>query len=181
MTAGEQAAPGAASTGAGSGVGVGVGVGAGASRAKRVDIISDTHGYLSPELLVQLRGADLIIHAGDITSESDWEYLKTVAPIKAVVGNNDYLGEYGPEVPGLNRFAFEGLQFAVAHYREDLPVGSVDVAVCGHTHRAKIVHLGRCTVVNPGSASYPRGTKIPSMARMYVSAGEILSLEIVQL
>ena len=33
--------------------------------AKRIDIISDTHGYLSPALLDELKGADLIIHAGD--------------------------------------------------------------------------------------------------------------------
>ena len=35
------------------------------ARAKRIDIISDTHGYLSPALLDELKGADLIIHAGD--------------------------------------------------------------------------------------------------------------------
>ena len=37
--------------------------------AKRIDIISDTHGYLSPALLDELEGADLIIHAGDLTSD----------------------------------------------------------------------------------------------------------------
>ena len=43
--------------------------------AKRIDIISDTHGYLSPALLDELEGADLIIHAGDLTSEMDYEHL----------------------------------------------------------------------------------------------------------
>ena len=43
--------------------------------AKRIDIISDTHGYLSPALLDELSGADLIIHAGDLTSEMDYEHL----------------------------------------------------------------------------------------------------------
>ena len=56
--------------------------------AKRIDIISDTHGHLSPALLEQLEGADLIIHAGDITSEMDWEHLCTIAPIRGVLGNN---------------------------------------------------------------------------------------------
>mgnify|MGYP003373323359 CR=1 FL=1 len=42
--------------------------------AKRIDIISDTHGYLSDELLAALEGADLIIHAGDMTSEADWDH-----------------------------------------------------------------------------------------------------------
>ena len=44
--------------------------------AKRIDIISDTHGYLSPALLDELEGADLIIHAGDLTSEMDYEHLR---------------------------------------------------------------------------------------------------------
>ncbi|MBE6469079.1 MAG: metallophosphoesterase family protein [Coriobacteriaceae bacterium] len=148
---------------------------------KRVDIISDTHGLLSPELLSALEGADLIIHAGDITSEADWEHLRTLAPIKAVLGNNDHYYDYGSAVVALNRFSFEGLEFAVAHYREDLPVGSVDVAICGHTHRARVVELGRCTVINPGSASYPRGMRGPTIARLMVRAGEIHSLEVIDL
>ena len=70
--------------------------------AKRIDIISDTHGYLSDELLAALEGADLIIHAGDMTSEADWDHLNTIAPIKAVLGNNDFYRDYGPGVPALN-------------------------------------------------------------------------------
>ncbi len=66
--------------------------------AKRIDIISDTHGYLSPALLDELKGADLIIHAGDLTSEMDYEHLRTIAPVRAVLGNNDYYRDYGPDV-----------------------------------------------------------------------------------
>ena len=85
--------------------------------AKRIDIISDTHGYLSPALLDELSGADLIIHAGDLTSEMDYEHLRTIAPVRAVLGNNDYYRDYGPEVDRLALFSYEGLKFAVAHYR----------------------------------------------------------------
>ncbi len=49
------------------------------------------------------------------------------------LGNNDYYRDYGPDVDRLcTLFTYEGLKFAVAHYREDLP-GSVDVAINGHT------------------------------------------------
>ena len=89
----------------------------GMADAKRIDVISDTHGYLSDELLAALEGADLIIHAGDMTSEADWDHLNTIAPIKAVLGNNDYYRDYGPGVPALNTFTYEGLNFAVAHYQ----------------------------------------------------------------
>ena len=36
----------------------------------RFDVISDTHGYLSSELLEALQGANYIVHAGDITSNA---------------------------------------------------------------------------------------------------------------
>ena len=38
----------------------------------RYDIISDTHGFLEPDLLDQLQGADVIVHAGDICSGADY-------------------------------------------------------------------------------------------------------------
>ena len=117
--------------------------------AKRIDIISDTHGYLSPALLDELEGADLIIHAGDLTSEIDYEHLCTIAPVRAVLGNNDY-------------------------YR-------VDVAINGHTHVTKEAQVGRCLVLNPGSASYPRGTRGPTMARMLVKDGKIISTKFIDL
>lgn len=149
---------------------------------KRIDVISDTHGYLSDSLLDAIAGADLVIHAGDITSTSDWDHLCTLCPsIVGVEGNNDYFYDYGPDVERLKLFDYEGLKFAVAHYREDLPVGMIDVGVCGHTHRAKIVQTGRCLVVNPGSASYPRGNRGPTIARLMVRDGQVLSAEIIDL
>lgn len=149
---------------------------------KRIDIISDTHGRLSRSLLASLEGADLIIHAGDITSEADWEMLQTIAPIHAVLGNNDtYYYKYEPALKRLNTFEYEGLTFAVSHYREDLPVGAIDVGVCGHTHRARIAEQGRCLVINPGSATSPRDSATPTMARMYVAEGAVQSVKIIKL
>lgn len=149
--------------------------------AKRVDLISDTHGYLSDELLQELEGADLVVHAGDLTSEEDWEHLRALFKIKGVLGNNDGYYDYGPDLPRINVFTYEGLRFSVSHYREDLPLSTSDVAVCGHTHRAVIDRLGHCLVVNPGSATYPRGSRCPTMARLMVKDGEVLSCKIVQL
>lgn len=152
-----------------------------AAGAKRIDIISDTHGYLSPALLNQLEGADLIIHAGDITSETDWEHLCALGPIRGVLGNNDYYRSYGPDVERLARFTYEGLRFAVAHYREDLPLDEADVAICGHTHRSRVAEEGSCLVINPGSTTYPRGSRGATMARMMVADGRVLSIEIIDL
>lgn len=147
---------------------------------KRIDIISDTHGRLSRSLLTEIRDADLVIHAGDITSEADWETLQQY-PIKAVLGNNDSFYRYDPPLKRLCTFEYEGLLFAVSHYREDLPVGAVDVGVCGHTHKARIAEQGSCLVVNPGSATSPRDSAMPSVARMFVEDGHVASVEIVRI
>lgn len=149
--------------------------------SRRVDIVSDTHGRLSEALLAELEGADLIIHAGDITSESDWEHLRCLAPVKGVLGNNDYYYTYGDEVQAVACFVYEGLRFCVAHYREDLPLSEADVAVCGHTHRSRIEQVGSCLLVNPGSATYPRGGRGATMARMLIADGKVISATIIDL
>lgn len=150
--------------------------------ARRIDIVSDTHGYLAPELKREIDGCDLLIHAGDITSESNWAELEVSVPaIRGVLGNNDGFYAYGPEVVRLNEFTYEGLRFAVSHFRERLPLDDVDVAVCGHTHRAMIERLDGCLVINPGSASLPRGMRGPTIARLMAEAGRVLSVEIIDL
>ena len=48
---------------------------------KRIDVLSDTHGRLSHEVLDALDGCDLIVHAGDITSDEDFVTLGALAPV----------------------------------------------------------------------------------------------------
>ena len=55
----------------------------------RFDIVSDTHGYLSDELLSELQGADVIVHAGDMCSESDFHTLNDIAMTYMCKGNHD--------------------------------------------------------------------------------------------
>jgi putative phosphoesterase len=52
-------------------------------------VISDTHGLLRPEAVAALRGADRIVHAGDVGSPEILASLAALAPLTAVRGNND--------------------------------------------------------------------------------------------
>lgn len=156
----------------------------------RYDIVSDTHGYLSPELLAALKGADVIVHAGDMCSESDQHRLEQIAPLHQCLGNNDYAYSYGPFVKRLTRFSSEGLRWEICHYRERLDLATCDIAICGHTHRPLIERYGLDTnrypvppgvlVMNPGSPTYPRRSG-PSIGRIIVEDGAIQSAEIIQL
>ena len=146
----------------------------------RYDIISDTHGMLSPELLDALQGADVIVHAGDICSPSDYRTLMGIAPVQACLGNNDWANDYGPAVKQRKVFYGSGLRWQVVHYRERLNLMMCDVAICGHTHRP-FVSRDEWTgtlVMNPGSPTYPRGSN-PSMGRIVVddATHQIVSAE----
>ncbi len=148
----------------------------------RYDIISDTHGYLSPELLEELRGADVIVHAGDICSPSDYRTLCGIAQVQMCLGNNDWAYDYGPMVKQRKVFYSSGLRWQINHYRERLNLSMSDIAICGHTHRP-FVERDEWTgtlVMNPGSPTYPRRSKA-SMGRIVCADGEVLSARIITL
>src|SRR5512133_3662422 len=46
---------------------------------------------LPPALVERLRGVDMILHAGDLTTTAILKYLQTMAPVAAVSGNVDDL------------------------------------------------------------------------------------------
>src|SRR5829696_6053766 len=65
---------------------------------KEVGVISDTHGLMREEAIAALRGAQLIIHAGDIGTPAVLDRLREIAPVRAVRGNNDR-AEWARDLP----------------------------------------------------------------------------------
>src|ERR1044071_9642876 len=55
----------------------------------KIALLSDTHGYLDPSLERIFAGVDHILHAGDIGPDSLIAELEGIAPVTAVLGNND--------------------------------------------------------------------------------------------
>ena len=149
---------------------------------RRYDIISDTHGYLTPELLDALQGADVIVHAGHICSPSDYRTLQLIAPVQACLGNNDYASDYPPTVRARKVFYGSGLKWQVSHYRERLNLSLCDVAICGHTHTPFLEHdeWTGTLVMNPGSPTAPRRSR-PSMGRILCEEGRVIDAQIIAL
>ena len=61
-----------------------------------IGLISDTHitpkrGKLPEKIFEIFDGVDLILHAGDITVQDVLDDLSKIAPVIAVLGNNDNL------------------------------------------------------------------------------------------
>ncbi len=155
--------------------------------ATRFDIVSDTHGHVSDELLVALRGADMIMHAGDCCSYADYQTLCNFAPVAMCLGNNDWGMDYGPQVERVTRVFKEGLRWQLCHYEERLDLMTCDIAICGHSHRPFVRWesspggAGRVLVVNPGSPTFPRTADGPTIARIMAEKGQVLSAEIIRL
>ena len=148
----------------------------------RVDVISDTHGYLDPKLLKQLEGADVIVHAGDICSFSDLMRLQNIAHVQAVLGNNDWASEYGGMLSNVVSFTLLGITWEVSHYKQRLHPGEFDIIVSGHTHRPALKRTPEgALAINPGSATRPRSEKPASFARVMLDQGRIVSASILSL
>lgn len=150
----------------------------------RYDIISDTHGWLAPELLDALQGADVIVHAGDCCKPDDYKQLAKIAPVHMCLGNNDYdRYAYPPDVDTLVSFRSEGLRWQICHYEQRLKLGKCDIAICGHTHRSLVQRDARTgtLVMNPGSPTYPRGGNGATMGRILVEDGKVVDARIIPL
>lgn len=76
----------------------------------RIGIISDTHGTLDPRAYAALADCEHIIHAGDIGGVAILRELETLAPVTAVLGNNDF-DEYGSAVGHFAHPVLDGVRF----------------------------------------------------------------------
>lgn len=137
-----------------------------------IGVIADTHLYarrgteLPAPVLDLFRRADvgLLVHLGDVNTRSVLEHLAELAPLLAVVGNNDDV-ELQFTLPHTVRFAVGGFTFGaihghggrsardVAHRRF---AGKVDCALFGHSHKPLIETVDGTVFFNPGSPTERR-------------------------
>jgi hypothetical protein len=129
----------------------------------RIGVISDTHGYLDPQVLEVFAGVRHIIHAGDVMDPEILRTLETVAPVTAVAGNldrPDVVGDLPRQVAG----EVDGIRFVVGHKpkrlqkriaRGKLSLDDLDLVVAGHEHVPSAVWTDGVLHLNPGTASSP--------------------------
>jgi putative phosphoesterase len=138
-----------------------------------IGVVADTHVYrnggrrFSPEIpALFARGkVGLILHAGDVCTVGVLRALGEVAPVLAVVGNNDEpaLRDVLPESIefAVGRFAFvlvhgdrlNGAPVRTARTAARRFAGKVDCVVYGHSHIPMQEMDGETLLFNPGSAT----------------------------
>jgi putative phosphoesterase len=146
-----------------------------AKRDLIVGVISDTHSLLRPQALDELRGSDIIIHAGDVGDAAILGALRQLAPTFAVRGNIDH-GDCAA-LPATELVDAGEVLFFVLHDIAELdldpPTAGFAAVVSGHSHRPSTETRDGVLYLNPGSAG-PRRFKLPvTVARVRVSGREL--------
>jgi putative phosphoesterase len=141
-----------------------------------VGVISDTHGLLRPEALDALRGADQILHAGDVGAPDILAALKAIAPTTAVRGNVDH-GVWATALPMTDVIRLGDLDVFMLHDLGALdldPVAAGFAAVItGHSHQPKAEWKRGVLYLNPGSAGPRRFTLPVTLSILRITGGTI--------
>jgi uncharacterized protein len=138
-------------------------------------VVSDTHGLLREDLLVALRGVDLILHAGDIGSLATLEGLQKLAPVRAVRGNVD--GRWAADLPETAVVDVDGTTLYLLHDLERLDLdpatAGFQAVITGHSHQPAAYRRDGVLYLNPGSAG-PRRFNLPiSLCRLVFEKGTL--------
>ena len=166
----------------------------------RIGVISDTHMPPTDEELCRrieerFSGVDLILHAGDIVTLRVLDWLETIAPVRAAIGNNDIRLDGDPRLAPYQRLTIDGLTIGMLHILDPLEwplprlaeryrIGELpDVLIFGDTHFDYIAQRENTLLINPGSPTSPRmRTDLPgTVALLTIESGraqaEIITLD----
>lgn len=159
--------------------------------SKRVAIVSDTHGVISPDVVAVVKSCDIAIHAGDIGRQRVLDMLQPVSgKVLAVLGNNDSAALWAAgeadavnALPQVAKLELPGGTLVVEHghrhgwhtpdhekMRHAHP--HAKMIVYGHTHIKTIDQTDKPWVVNPGAAGNTRNNGGPSCLVLHASEAD---------
>ncbi len=148
----------------------------------RIGVLSDTHGSAAAygAALDAIGKVDLILHAGDYSSDARIMAKRTGIPTQYVGGNCDYNKEDEEELElmlcGFKVLLVHGHNHGVKRSLERLQEHALDkqadVCIFGHSHTAVNYRVGKCLFINPGSPHSPR-TGGPSCAILTLKKGSL--------
>jgi uncharacterized protein len=159
--------------------------------AMEVVVLSDTHltkglHGIDPHVLEAVARADVVVHAGDITSRQALAELEAMAETYAVLGNNDR--DLQGLLPESRLLELGGVRIAMVHdsgARTGRPrrlhrrFPDADLVVFGHSH-VPVNEVGEEEqwLFNPGSATQRRTQPHRTFGRLRLGGGTILSRQI---
>ena len=158
----------------------------------RIAVLSDTHAPrfwkgCPPRLADRLRGADLILHAGDVCTVDVLDELSGFAPVHAVLGNNDGEDIAGWGAPETLELELAGVRVAMIHdsgpaagrirrMRRRFP--DADLVVFGHSHIPMDRTEDGLRIFNPGSPTDKRRQPQGTLGILELTEGRVVSAQI---
>ncbi len=145
----------------------------------KIGVISDTHGHFDPNIPRLFAGVNHILHGGDIGFPWLILELEQIAPVTAVLGNNDI----GLDFKETEVAELDGRKFLLHHIIDPRkPAEAIqrriirenpDGVIFGHTHKPFYEKIGRTLFFNPGYAGNPRFNLPRSVAILHCDANGI--------
>jgi putative phosphoesterase len=156
-----------------------------------VVVLSDSHltrgiDGVGARVLSAVARADVVLHAGDITSRQALAELEAMAETYAVLGNND--GDLEGLLPESRLLELGGVQIAMVHdsgprqgraRRVHSRFPDADLVVFGHSHvPVDEVGVGEQLLFNPGSPTQRRSQPHRTFGRLRLGGGRVLRRQI---
>jgi uncharacterized protein len=161
----------------------------------RVIVLSDTHAprfwkSCPQPVAVCLRGADVILHAGDVCTATVLDELSDYAPVHAVLGNNDGADVAAWGAPPTLELELGGVRIAMIHdsgassgrlrrMRGTFP--SAELVVFGHSHIPLDRSEAGLRIFNPGSPTDKRRQPHRTLGALEITDGRLLEAAIIDL
>ncbi len=159
---------------------------------KRIGLLSDTHGFIHPEIPRIFASCDEIWHAGDFGSLEVMQELSSIKPLRGVHGNID--GQDIRQIyPRFLRFRCEDADVLITHIggypdrytpevRPIIESGPPDLFISGHSHILKVMPDNRNQLlhINPGAAGKSGFHQVITMVRFSIDGQRVKDLEVVE-
>jgi putative phosphoesterase len=160
----------------------------------KIGLISDTHGWLDPQVFNYFASCDEVWHAGDIGSLEVMQQLEAHKPVRAVYGNIDGK-EIQVKYPENQIFTCEGMSVWITHIAgrpprytpailASLQQNTPDILVCGHSHILQVMHDKQhppLLYINPGAAGQYGIHHVRTILRFDIEGAKITHMEAIEL
>ncbi len=159
---------------------------------KKILLLSDTHGYIDPDIIKYVKQTDEVWHAGDIGNLMVTDEIKKLKPLRAVFGNIDD-AKTRKEFPENNRFMCEDVDVWITHIggypsrydirvKEEIKKNPPKLFISGHSHILKVMADKKLDLLymNPGAIGKHGFHKVRTMLRFVIDRNKIKDLEVIE-
>ena len=160
---------------------------------KKIGVLSDSHGYIHPELYTFFEKCDEIWHAGDIGTTELADRFAAMKPFRAVYGNIDG-GSLRHMFTEKYRFRCEDVEVLIKHIggypgKYDASIirriyaNPPQLFISGHSHILKVKYDKSLNLlhINPGAAGLSGWQQQRTLVRLTIDGSTFKDLEIIEL